>query len=248
MALPEVVSRDEWLAARKAFLVEEKEYTRLRDALNADRRRLPMVRIDKEYVFEGPGGQATFLDLFEGRRQLVVGHFMFDPAWDDGCPSCSAGAMEMSEGLLEHLHVRDTSFTYVSRAPIAKIEDYKRRRGWTFPWYSSYGSDFNYDFHVTLDPSVTPVMYNYRTPEEHQAAGTAGYVEGGWPVEGPGRSCFLRDGDTIFHTYSVFARGTESIGGSYYMLDETALGRQEDWEEPKGRAVDARGNRPDFSS
>ena len=248
MTLPEVVSRSEWLAARKAFLVREKELTRQRDALVADRRRLPMVRVDKEYVFEGPDGEASLLDLFEGRRQLVVGHFMFDPTWDDGCTSCSAGAMEMSEGLLEHLRVRDTSFTYVSRAPIAKIEDYKHRRGWTFPWHSSYGSDFNYDFHVTLDPTVTPVMYNYRTPEEHEAAGTAGYVEGGWPVEGPGRSAFLRDGDDIFHTYSVFARGTETMGGSYYLLDETALGRQEAWEEPKGRAVDARGNRPDFSS
>lgn len=148
--------------------------------------------------------------------------------------------MEMSEGLIEHLHIRDTSLAYVSRAPIAKIEDYKQRRGWTFPWYSSDGSDFNYDFHVTLDPSVAPVMYNYRAPEDE--------AETEWPLEGPGRSCFLRDGDTVFHTYSVFARGTESIGGSYYMLDETALGRQEEWEEPKGRAVDARGARPDFSS
>ena len=248
MTLPEVVSRPEWLDARKAFLVKEKEFTRQRDALVADRRRLPMVRVDKEYVFEGPDGTATLLDLFDGRRQLIVGHFMFDPTWDDGCPSCSAGAMEMSEGLLEHLRVRDTSFTYVSRAPIAKIEDYKQRRGWTFPWYSSYGSNFNYDFHVTLDPAVAPVMYNYRTPEEHEAAGSAVYVEGEWPIEGPGRSAFLRDGDAVFHTYSVFARGAESIGGSYYMLDETALGRQEEWEEPKGRSADARGSQPDFAS
>ncbi len=165
MALPEVVSRDEWLAARKELLVKEKAFTRQRDALNAERRRLPMVRIDKDYVFEGPDGKATLLDLFEGRRQLIVIHFMFDPAWDDGCSSCSAGAMEMSEGLIEHLHVRDTSLTYVSRAPIAKIEDYKHRRGWTFPWFSSFGSDFNYDFHVTLDPSVEPPMYNYRMEE-----------------------------------------------------------------------------------
>ncbi|HEX7276994.1 MAG TPA: DUF899 domain-containing protein [Acidimicrobiales bacterium] len=239
MALPEVVSRDEWLAARTELLVREKAFTRQRDALNADRRRLPMVRIDKEYVFEGPDGKASLLDLFEGRRQLIVIHFMFDPRWDDGCSSCSAGAMEMSEGLIEHLHVRDTSLTYVSRAPIAKIEDYKGRRGWTFPWYSSFGSDFNYDFHVTLDPSVAPPVYNYRVPEGDD-------IE--WPMEGPGRSCFLRDGDTVFHTYSVFARGTESIGGSYYMLDETALGRQEEWEEPKGRSDDARRARPDFSS
>ncbi|MEA2704525.1 MAG: hypothetical protein QOD63_2470 [Actinomycetota bacterium] len=173
---------------------------------------------------------------------------MFDPSWEDGCPSCSAGADEMSEGLLAHLHARDTTLAYVSRAPIEKIERYKAKKGWTFPWYSSYGSDFNYDFHVTLDESVTPIQYNFRTPEEHAAAGSAGYVEGEQPIEGPGRSSFLRDGDTIYHTYSVFARGTETMGGSYYLLDETALGRQEEWEEPKGRAVDARGAIPDFSA
>jgi len=207
-----------------------------------------MVRIDKDYVFDGPAGNASLLDLFEGRRQLIVGHFMFDPSWDDGCPSCSAGADEVAPGLLEHLHTRDTTLAYVSRAPLAKIEAYKARKGWTFPWYSSNGSDFNYDFHVTLDESVTPVQYNYRTPAEHEQAGTSGYVEGDQPIEGPGRSCFLRDGDTVFHTYSVYARGLETIGGSYYLLDETALGRQEAWEEPKGRATDERGAIPDFSS
>jgi predicted dithiol-disulfide oxidoreductase (DUF899 family) len=248
MGLPTVVSPAEWLAARKELLAKEKAFTRQRDALNAERRRLPMVRVDKEYVFEGPDGKASLLDLFEGRRQLVVGHFMFDPTWEDGCPSCSAGAAEIAEGLLEHLHTRDTTFAYVSRAPLAKIERYKARKGWTFPWYSSYGSDFNYDFHVTLDESVTPVMYNYRSPAEHEQAGTAGYVEGEQPIEGPGRSCFLRDGDAVFHTYSVYARGLESVGGSYYFLDETALGRQEDWEEPKGRAASARGAIPDFST
>jgi predicted dithiol-disulfide oxidoreductase (DUF899 family) len=247
MTLPQVVSREEWLAARKELLAKEKELTRARDALNADRRRLPMVRIDKAYVFEGPEGTASLLDLFEGRRQLIVGHFMFDPRWDDGCPSCSAGAAEISVGLLEHLHSRDTTFVYVSRAPLAKIEAYKARKGWTFPWYSSFGTDFNYDFHVTMDESATPIEYNYRTRAEHEQAGTSGYVEGEQPFEGPGRSCFLRDGETIFHTYSVYARGLETIGGSYYMLDETALGRQEEWEEPKGRATDARGAIPDFS-
>jgi predicted dithiol-disulfide oxidoreductase (DUF899 family) len=248
MGLPAVVSPAEWLAARKELLAKEKAFTRQRDALNAERRRLPMVRVDKEYVFEGPEGKASLLDLFEGRRQLIVGHFMFDPSWDDGCPSCSAGAAEIAEGLLEHLHTRDTTLAYVSRAPLTKIERYKARKGWTFPWYSSYGSDFNYDFHVTLDESVTPVVYNYRSPAEHEQAGTAGYVEGEQPIEGPGRSCFLRDGDAVFHTYSVYARGLESVGGSYYFLDETALGRQEDWEEPKGRAPGARGAIPDFST
>jgi predicted dithiol-disulfide oxidoreductase (DUF899 family) len=235
--LPQVVSRDEWLAARKELLAREKELTRARDVLNAERRRLPMVRIEKEYVFEGPGGEASLLDLFDGRRQLIVGHFMFDPSWDEGCPSCSAGADEISNGLLKHLHTRNTTFVYVSRAPLAKIEEYRASKGWTFPWYSSYGSDFNYDFHVTLDESVVPVEYNYRTS-----------VEGEQPFEAPGRSCFLREGDSVFHTYSVYARGLEAVGGSYYFLDETALGRQEDWEEPKGRAADARGAIPDFSS
>jgi predicted dithiol-disulfide oxidoreductase (DUF899 family) len=248
MSLPNVVSRDEWLAARKELLAKEKELTRRRDALNVERRMLPMVAIEKEYRFEGPDGAATLLDLFEGRRQLIVAHFMFDPSWDDGCPSCTAGADEMSPGLLAHLHARDTTLAYVSRAPLAKLEDYKARRGWTFPWYSSYGSDFNYDFHVTLDESVAPVEYNYRTPEEHRQAGTAYYVEGDQPMEMPGSSYFLRDGERIFHTYSTFGRGAEQSGGSYYFLDLTALGRQEDWEEPKGRAADAHGASPDFST
>jgi predicted dithiol-disulfide oxidoreductase (DUF899 family) len=248
MSLPQVVSRAEWVAARKKLLAREKELTRQRDELTADRRRLPMVKLDKEYVFEGPNGKASLLDLFEGRRQLIIGHFMFDPRWEDGCPSCSAGADEMSKGHLEHVQARDTTFAYVSRAPIDKIEKYKAKKGWTFPWYSSYGSDFNYDFHVTLDESVAPIEYNFRTKAEHEQAGSAVYVESEQPIEGPGRSAFLRVGDDIFHTYSVYARGLETIGGSYYMLDETALGRQEDWEEPKGRADDARGAVPDFSS
>jgi len=161
MSLPQVVSRDEWLVARKELLAKEKELTRRRDALNAERRRLAMVEIEKDYFFEGRDGTASLLDLFEGQRQLIVGHFMFNPSWDDGCPSCSAGADEISDGLLEHLHVRDTRLVQVSRAPLEKLERYKARKGWTFPWYSSYGSDFNYDFHVTLDESVAPLEYNY---------------------------------------------------------------------------------------
>ena len=248
MAFPEVVSRDEWLIARKEFLAREKEFTRQRDALNAERRRLPMVKIDKDYAFEGPNGKASLLDLFDGRRQLIVSHFMFDPRWEEGCSSCSAGADEMSDGLLEHLHTRDTTLVYVSRAPLDKIERYKARKGWTFSWYSSYGSDFNYDFHVTLDESVTPVEYNYRTKAEHEQAGTSFYVEGEQPIEGPGLSFFLRDGGSVFHTYSTYARGTEMLGGSYYFLDLTALGRQEEWEEPKGRSTAPRGAVPDFSA
>jgi predicted dithiol-disulfide oxidoreductase (DUF899 family) len=234
------------LAARKELLADEKAMTRARDKLNTKRRELPMVRVDKEYVFEGRNGKATLLDLFENRRQLVLVHFMFDPNWDDGCPSCTAGADEVSAGLMDHLHTRGTTLAYVSRAPIDKIERYKAKRGWTFPWFSSFRSDFNYDFHVTVDESVAPIEYNFRTKAEHAERGVA--FEGGESFEMPGRSHFLRDGDTIFHTYSVYARGLESIGGSYYLLDETALGRQEAWEEPKDRAADARGAVPDFAT
>ena len=248
MSLPQVVSRDEWLVARKKLLAEEKAMTRARDALSTKRRELPMVKIDKDYMFEGPHGTASLLDLFDGRRQLIVQHFMFDPRWEDGCPSCSAAADEFSDGLLEHLHTRDTTFAAVSRAPIDKIERYKARKGWTFPWYSSYGSDFNYDFHVTMDETVAPIEYNYRTKTEHEQAGTSYYFEGQQPIEEPGFSCFLRDGDDIFHTYSMYGRGAEWLGGSYAFLDLTALGRQEEWEEPKGRAADPRGAVPDFSA
>jgi len=241
-----VASRQEWLNARTELLADEKAMTRARDELNTKRRELPMVKIDTEYVFEGPDGKATLLDLFEGRRQLVVVHFMFDPTWEDGCPSCTAGADEVSQGLMDHLHMRETTLAYVSRAPLDKIERYKTKRGWTFPWYSSYDSDFNYDFHVTLDESVTPIEYNFRTKDEHVARGVD--FDSNSSSEMPGRSHFLRDGDAIFHTYSVYARGLESIGGSYYLLDETALGRQEEWEEPKDRSGDARSATPDFAS
>ena len=242
MSLPDVVSRDEWLVARKELLSQEKEQTRARDALNAERRRLPMVEIEKGYVLAGPDGLAGLLDLFDGRRQLIVGHFMFDPSWQDGCPSCSAGADEVSKGLLEHLAARETTLAYVSRAPLDKIERYKAKKGWTFPWYSSFGSDFNYDFHVTMDESVAPIQYNYRSKAEHEAAGMSAFAEG----EYPGMSYFLRDGDRVFHTYSSYARGAEMTGGSYYFLDLTALGRQEEWEEPKGRADAAHAASPDF--
>jgi predicted dithiol-disulfide oxidoreductase (DUF899 family) len=245
MSLPRIASHDEWRAARVALLEEEKALTRARDALNVKRRELPMVRIEKDYEFEGPDGKATLLDLFEGRKQLMVGHFMFDPEWEDGCPSCSAGADEVADGLLDHLHTRDTTLAYVSRAPIDKIEAYKAKKGWTFPWYSSFGSDFNYDFHVTIDESVAPAEYNYRSLAEWAAKDPSW---AGWSGEQPGLSCFLRVGDEVFHTYSQFGRGAESTGGSYYFLDLTALGRQEDWEEPKGRTDAARSNSPDFAS
>jgi predicted dithiol-disulfide oxidoreductase (DUF899 family) len=244
MALPEVVSREEWLAARVALLAREKELTRARDALNADRRRLPMVEVEKEYVFDGPHGEATLLDLFEGRRQLLLQHFMFGPEWETGCPSCTAGVDEMAPGLVEHLARRETTYAIVSRAPLAKIEAYRTEHGWPYPWYSSYGNDFNYDFHVTLDESVAPVSYNYKDSDELAAAGMTWLLEPG--AEAPGFSCFLRDGDRVFHTDSTFARGVDAIG-SYFFLDLTALGRQEEWEEPKGRAAAPRAAVPDFA-
>jgi predicted dithiol-disulfide oxidoreductase (DUF899 family) len=248
MSLPRIATREEWLAAREELLAREKELTRRRDELSAARRRLPMVEVEKDYVFEGPDGEARLPDLFEGRRQLIVGHFMFHPDWEDGCPSCSAGVDEVSRGLIDHLNVRDTSLAYVSRAPIEKLERYKAKKGWTIPWYSSYGSDFNYDFGVTLDESVAPLEYNYRSEAEHRRAGTGYYFEGEQPIELPGMSCFLRVDDRVFHTYSTYGRGAEMLGGSYYFLDMTALGRQEDWEEPKGRADSARAAIPDFAS
>jgi predicted dithiol-disulfide oxidoreductase (DUF899 family) len=242
--LPAVVTREVWLAARKELLAEEKAMTRARDRLSTKRRNLPMVEVDAPYSFEGPGGPGTLLDLFDGRRQLIIQHFMFDPEWDEGCSSCTAASDEISPGLLDHLHARDTSLAVVSRAPLAKIERYRELRGWTFPWYSSFGSPFNYDFHVTLDSSIAPVEFNYRPLPELVAKGWEWMAEGS--SEQPGYSCFLQDGGRVFHTYSVFARGTEALGGSYYFLDLTALGRQEEWEEPKGRAAQARPSRPDF--
>ena len=245
MSLPDVVSRDEWLLARKDLLRREKEFTRQRDALVADRRRLPMVRIDKPYRFDGPNGPVTLLDMFEGRDQLIVQHFMFDPSWDEGCQSCSADVDEISSGELRHLHTRGTTYALGSRAPLDQLEAYKAKKGWTLPWYSSHDSDFNYDFHVTLDRSVAPPEYNYRSEAEFAERGEP--LSDG-PAELPGLSCFLRVGDEVFHTYSTFARGTEQAGGSYYLLDLTALGRQEEWEEPKGRAATVRDNVPNFAT
>jgi predicted dithiol-disulfide oxidoreductase (DUF899 family) len=207
--LPQVVSPAEWQVARDELLVKEKEATRARDALAAERRRLPMVRIDKEYVFEGPDGKATLLDLFEGRRQLIVYHFMFAPGvhgWPSaGCDGCSMFVDQI--GHLAHLHARDTSFALVSRAPLANIEAYRRRMGWTVPWFSSAGSAFNADFGVTTD--------------EGERFGLSG---------------FLRDGDSVYRTYFTSGRGVEALGSVWTFLDLTPLGRQEDWEDtPAGR-------------
>jgi predicted dithiol-disulfide oxidoreductase (DUF899 family) len=241
--LPDVVSPEEWLAARKKLLAREKELTRARDRVNADRRRLPMVRVDKPYRFEGPDGTVSLLDLFEGRPQLVVHHFMWtydidadgaEHPRDTGCSSCSSAADQIP-ARLRQLHVRNTALAAVSRAPYAKIAAFRERMGWTFPWYSSAGSDFNYDFHVTVDERVAPVVLNFRTEAELAEAGTPWTegMRGDWP----GVSAFLRVGDEVFHTYSTFGRGIEEFHNAIPYLDLTALGRQEAWEEPKGRAV-----------
>ncbi|GGX41047.1 DUF899 domain-containing protein [Streptomyces chartreusis] len=209
MSLPEIVSREQWRAAREELLVKEKAATRARDALNAERRRLPMVEVEEEYVFEGGDGKATLLDLFEGRQQLVVYHFMFAPEWDAGCRSCSGFLDQI--GHLAHLKARGTNLVAVSRAPFTRILPFKARMGWTLPWFSSYAGDFNRDFEVTLELD-------------------------GELVERPGVSCFLRDRDRVFHTYSTYERGLDGLGSTTGFLDLTALGRQEEWEEPKGRA------------
>ena len=211
MNLPPVVSETEWQAAREALLAEEKEGTRARDALAAKRRRLPMVRIDKDYVFDGPESNASLLDMFEGRRQLLLYHFMFGPNQDAGCDGCSMFVDQI--GHLAHLHARDTSFALVSRAPITKIEAYRKRMGWTVPWYSSLESEFNVDFGVgpeTPQPDV--------------------YQDG----ENFGLSVFLRDGDSVFRTYFTTARGVEALGSLWTFLDLTPLGRQEEWEDSPG--------------
>jgi predicted dithiol-disulfide oxidoreductase (DUF899 family) len=239
MAFPDVVTREEWVEARKRLLVLEKQATRERDALNAERRRLPMVAIEKEYVFEGPDGKVALADLFAGRRQLIVQHVMFGPDWEAACPGCTAALNATSDGMLAHLRTRDTTFVLVSRAPLEKLQKYQTANGWTIPWYSSYGGDFNYDFQATVDKERQQLVYNYRAEP--------GLLEDTDSTELPGFSCFLRDGDRVFHTYSTWARGGDILGSAYSYLDLTALGRQEEWEEPKGRAPKPHGADPTFS-
>ena len=222
---PKIVSPNEWLVARKAHLEREKEITRQLDRLRAERRRLPMVKIEKEYVFDSPNGKRTLHDLFEGRRQLIVYHFMFDPTWEKGCPGCTSYVDEL--GNLSMLNERNTTFAIISRAPLSKLTAYKALRGWNLPWYSSFESDFNYDFHVTLDESVAPREYNYRTSAELDLMGGKDSFRG----EQPGLSVFFRLDDNLFHAYSTYARGTESLTDLYGLLDTTPYGRQEDFED-----------------
>jgi predicted dithiol-disulfide oxidoreductase (DUF899 family) len=198
-ALPQIVSPEEWLKARQKLLVKEKDLTRALDALAAERRRLPMVRIEKDYAFDGPRGKASLLDLFDARRQLIVYHFMFAPG-SDPCTGCSSFTDNI--GHLAHLHARNTSLVLVSRAPQAEIQPFTQRMGWTVPWFSSYGSDFNHDFGVTTQDGETF-----------------------------GLSVFLRDGETVYRTYFTTARGADRLRIDFNLLDLTPLGRQEEWED-----------------
>ncbi len=200
--LPDIVSLEAWQAAMDRLLVKEKELTRARDALNAERRRLPMVKVGKAYAFQGDEGTRSLLELFEGCRQLIVYHFMFAPDWEAGCDGCSWVADAMSHPA--HLQARDTTLVMVSRAPLEKLQQYRARMGWNYPipWYSSYGSDFNYDFGATTNQG-----------ERH------------------GASVFLRDGDDIYRTYYTGARGVEYLGSHWSYLDLTPYGRQERWED-----------------
>lgn len=214
-----VVSREEWLAARQALLVQEKEMTRLRDQVNRARLALPWVKVEKDYRFHTPSGEQSLADLFDGRSQLITYHFMFGPDWEAGCPGCSFLADHL-DGTLPHLNHHDVTLVCVSRAPLDKIEAYKRRMGWRFPWVSSFGSDFNFDFGVSFTPSQLAegsVFYNFRDTPSDKAHD-----------ELPGQSAFFRDGQNqIFHTYSSYARGGEEMLATMMILDQAPLGRNE---------------------
>jgi len=219
-----VVSHDQWLARRKALLIRERELTHLRDQVARERRELPWVRVEKDYVFDTPKGARRLADLFEGRSQLLVQHFMLGPGWKEGCPSCSYMA-DHTDGMTLHLEHRDVTFIAISRAPLAEIEEFKRRMGWKFKWVSSHGSDFNFDFGVSFTPeekTKDEVTYNYaKQPYE-------------WD-ELPGISVFYRnDAGEVFHTYSTYRRGVEAMMGTYSLLDLVPKGRDE--REGKGMA------------
>lgn len=226
MQKPAIVSREEWLTARKAHLRNEKALTRMRDLVSAQRRALPWVKVEKRYVFDTPDGPRTLAELFGGNSQLMVHHFMFGPDWDAGCPSCSLVA-DHAEGALVHLVNHDVSYVRVSRAPLAKLEAYRRRMGWQAPWVSSHGSDFNHDFAVSFTPeqlAAARLPYNYAVIEEPKYQ-----ID-----ELPGLSVFVRDAaGQVFHTYSSYARGNEEVVGAFIYLDMTPKGRNEteimDW-------------------
>jgi len=213
-----IVSREEWIEARKAHMTHEKELTRARDRLSEERRALPWVKVDKPYVFDGPDGIKTLADLFGGRSQLVVQHFMFAPDWNEGCKSCSFWA-DQFDHMVPHLAARDTTLVAISRAALPKLEAFKARMGWTFDWFSSANSDFNQDYAVSFTPDEIKSgnkIYNFGTMTFN--------VE-----EAPGISVFYRDeAGTIFHTYSCFTRGLDMMNAAYHYLDLTPLGRHEE--------------------
>lgn len=214
-----IVSKEEWLKARMDFLAREKEFTRARDQLTAARQALPWVKIEKNYTFDTPSGRKSLADLFEGRSQLIVYHFMYGPTWEHGCPSCSF-VSDNVQGALVHLQQRDVTFMTVSRAPLPKLEAFKKRMGWTFPWASSYGSDFNADFHVSFTPeqlATGSIDYNY-DPKFPPLA-----------EELHGLSVFAKNAaGEIFHTYSTYGRGCDSLLNTYNLLDLVPKGRDED--------------------
>jgi predicted dithiol-disulfide oxidoreductase (DUF899 family) len=213
-----VVSRADWLAARTSFLAKEKEFTKLRDELNRQRRALPWVKVEKPYAFDAIGGRKTLPDLFGKKSQLIVYHFMFSPDWNEGCPHCSFWADHYS-GVGAHLGQRDATLVAVSRAPLSKIEAFRKRMGWSFPWVSSAGSDFNYDFGVSWKPeelSSGPIVYNYKSEKMEMQ-------------DREGASVFYKDaGGTVYHTYSCYARGIDLLNGTYNFLDLTPRGRDEE--------------------
>jgi predicted dithiol-disulfide oxidoreductase (DUF899 family) len=217
MTTHRIVSREEWGAARRQLLAREKAFTRARDELSRQRRELPWTRVDTKYVFEGPDGRESLGDLFAGRSQLVVYHFMFDPSWTEGCKSCSFW-VDNFDGIVVHLNQRDTSLVLVSRAPLDALQAFRRRMGWRVKWVSSLQTDFNRDYHVTFTPEELAsghVYYNYE--------------QRGFPVaEAPGISVFARDADgSIYHTYSSYARGLDMVNGAYHLMDLLPKGRDE---------------------
>ena len=218
MANRAVVTREEWVVARKELLKKEKQLTRLHDELSRERRELPWVKVEKPYVFDGPDGKETLADLFAGKNQLIVYHFMLGPDWEAGCPSCSLLA-DHFDGTVTHLAQRDVTFLVVSRAPLPQIEKFKRRMGWQFKWVSSFGNDFNFDYHVSATPEEKAsgkAMYNYEMttfPSE----------------ERPGASVFYKnENGEIFHTYSSYGRGLDMLIGTYHLLDLAPKGRDEE--------------------
>jgi predicted dithiol-disulfide oxidoreductase (DUF899 family) len=226
---PKIVSREEWLAERKAHLAKEKEITKLHDKLTAERRRLPMVKLEKDYQFDSPEGKKSLGDLFEGRTQLIVYHFMFAPEWEKGCMGCTGYVDALGD--LSMLNERNTTFALIARAPQEKLDRLKSAKGWKVPFYSAFGSDFNYDFHVTLDESKASMEYNYKSKEELEKSMSAENI----PGEHHGLSVFFKVGDDVYHTYSSYARGVENLTDAYPLLEATPYGRQEDWEDsPEG--------------